>query len=93
MPSQPTRRGKKADTGKWARGGDDQATLLPQRPVIPPTACIQAYEAQLVYGQDDLARQLATPAEDLPESSRARGRGLIQWTGDAEDGRRIWADR
>lgn len=58
---------------------------------IPPAAYIQAYEAQLIYGQHETARELASRAEDLPESSRARGRGLIKWQGDEDAD--IWADR
>jgi hypothetical protein len=58
---------------------------------IPPSAYIQAYEAQLVYDQYETANQLALKAEDLPESSRTRGRGLIRWHGDEEA--EVWADR
>lgn len=58
---------------------------------IPPAAYIQAYEAQLVYDRVEIAQELSTPVDDLPESSRARGRGLLRWQGDTD--RNVWADR
>ena len=48
---------------------------------IPQSAYVQAYEAQLVYGQRERA-------EDLYAKG---GRGLMRWQG--EDGGEIWADR
>jgi hypothetical protein len=47
---------------------------------IPQSAYIQAYEAQLVYGQNDKAEELYSKG----------GRGLMRWQGDGEE---VWADR
>ncbi|WVQ82140.1 hypothetical protein IAT38_004268 [Cryptococcus sp. DSM 104549] len=55
------------------------------QPSIPPTAYIQAYEVQLVYGEPELAAAVA---------SRGGGRsGMIQYMGDVEEGGEVWADR
>ena len=48
---------------------------------IPQSAYIQAYEAQLAYGQ-------AERAEDLYAKG---GRGLMRWQGEGDD--ELWADR
>jgi len=77
-------------TWKGKRPGRFNNVEPTERP-IPPSAYIQAYEAQLVYNQHETAKELATKAEYLPESSRNRGRGLIRWQGDEEAD--IWADR
>ncbi|WWD02855.1 hypothetical protein V865_000897 [Kwoniella europaea PYCC6329] len=58
---------------------------------IPPIAYVQAYEAQLVYSQDDRAREVTR------RNSRT-GMGLIRYAGDVEDETEegeteIWADR
>lgn len=47
---------------------------------IPQSACVQAYEAQLVYGQVQRAEELYSKD----------GRGLMRWQGEDEE---IWADR
>ena len=49
---------------------------------IPQSAYVQAYEAQLVYGQ-------RRRAEDLYSKD---GKGLMRWQGDEGDDE-IWADR
>lgn len=59
----------------------NEASSSTSRP-IPQSAYIQAYEAQLVYGQQ-------SRAEDLYSKG---GRGLMKWQGRDEDGE-IWADR
>lgn len=64
---------------------NDRSNLKP-RP-IPPTAYIQAHEAQLVYGPEGPAR-----AEEL-YSKRNDGRGMMRWQGDDDEEREIWADR
>jgi len=76
--------------GKRRAESPTQNGQTAERP-IPPAAYIQAYEAQLVYDQTDLARELSTPVDDLPEVSRARGRGLLRWQGDID--KNVWADR
>ncbi|WVR07158.1 hypothetical protein IAU60_004199 [Kwoniella sp. DSM 27419] len=61
---------------------------------IPPSAYIQAFEARLVYGADDLAREVAS-------RDTRRGVGLIRYQGgvagdadrEAADTTEIWADR
>jgi hypothetical protein len=47
---------------------------------IPQSAYIQAYEAQLVYGQTERASELYSKD----------GRGLMRWQGEDEE---VWADR
>ncbi|KAK8864286.1 hypothetical protein IAR55_001532 [Kwoniella newhampshirensis] len=64
----------------------------PARSFIPSSAFIQAYEAQLVYGQPALA-------EEVISRDGRRGVGLIKYAGEVEEdvggiGRgEIWADR
>ncbi|WVQ67792.1 uncharacterized protein L199_005997 [Kwoniella botswanensis] len=58
---------------------------------IPPIAYVQAYEAQLIYSQDDRAREVTR------RDSRS-GLGLIRYAGEVEDEAEegeteIWADR
>ncbi|OCF60481.1 hypothetical protein L486_00114 [Kwoniella mangroviensis CBS 10435] len=58
---------------------------------IPPIAYVQAYEAQLVYSQDDRAREVT-------RRDTRTGMGLIRYAGDVEDVAEegvteIWADR
>jgi hypothetical protein len=54
--------------------------------VPPPAAFIQAYEAQLVYGQRGLADEIAS-------KDGKGGKGLIRWQGDGEGETVVWADR
>ncbi|WVW83775.1 hypothetical protein I302_105796 [Kwoniella bestiolae CBS 10118] len=63
---------------------------------IPPIAYVQAYEAQLVYSQDEMAREVT-------QRGGRSGMGLIRYAGevdghaeDGEDGgreREVWIDR
>ena len=62
-------------------------------PNIPPTAYVQAYEAQLVYGEAETAAELGNRYEAStagPSSAVSRGR-LVRWEG--EDGQEVWAER
>lgn len=63
---------------------DHQTTESKPRSV-PPAAYIQAYEAQLIYGQEGRAEELYSKA--------AGGRGLMRWQGYGDDGKEVWADR
>ena len=66
----------------------DQVT----KPKFPPAAFIQAYEANLIYDELEIAREQMMMSEDLPESSRRAGRGLLRWQGEGSQ-TKIWADR
>ncbi|WWD17417.1 hypothetical protein CI109_101858 [Kwoniella shandongensis] len=72
-----------------SRPGQSSSTTTP---IIPPSAYIQAYEAQLIYDQDDLA-------QEVTQKDGRRGLGLIQYAGEVEDEGgmsvrgEIWADR
>jgi len=64
---------------------------------IPSSAYAAAYEAQLVYGRDDLA-QAVSQRDDGGEggssvSRRALRGSLIKWSGDVEGEEEIWLDR
>lgn len=52
-------------------------------PSVPRAAYVQAYESQLVYGQPSRARDICSK----------EGGSLMQWHGDDDGHREIWADR
>ena len=71
---------------------DNQSEERPTKPKFPPSAFIQAYEANLIYDEPEIAREQMTKSEDLPESIRRAGRGLLRWQGEGAESD-LWADR
>lgn len=65
----------------YAPPNRNEASSSTSRP-IPQSAYIQAYEAQLIYGQKERAEELYSKG----------GQGLMRWQGENED-TEIWADR
>ncbi|WWC70325.1 uncharacterized protein I206_104275 [Kwoniella pini CBS 10737] len=87
-------RSQRDSTSNSWRSGPSTSSSSSTTIEIPPTAYIQAYEAQLVYDHDETAR-------DVIQRDSGRGVGLIRYAGeievenDVDDGveREIWIDR
>ncbi len=67
-------------------------------PQIPSSAYVTAYEAQLIYGRDDLADRItrrdrfAEGGDGESGSGPSRG-ALIRWEGEHDGTEEIWLDR